>query len=756
MNGSRARFAVVAMGGALLLATGLGAAPRQGRTTGAQAKVKEMARSAVKPDAKAALAGAKRIPGRIGDAWSDPQNPIVKIWGGKRLDLWSLKKPRPITPPAPHNAAWVKTPVDRFILSGLEARKLIPSPQADRRSLIRRLYFDLLGLPPTPEEVKAFIADNAPNAYSKLVERLLASRHYGERWGRHWLDVVRYADTNGFERDEFRPNTYRYRDWVVRAFNEDKPYNQFIKEQLAGDEMVGSDKPQTQAEINRLIATGYMRLGQYDSTGSIFEEDKRGRDQLMADLVNTTGSAFLGLTVACANCHDHKYDPISQADHFRLRAFFAGVKYRDDIAAELPAEREAIDKQNAALDAQIKAAENHPESLHSVEEWKKQRKPHALMLAMTDTGASAPATAIFMQGDFQRPNGEVPPGFLSVLDPNPAPVQAPSSGHSTGRRTALANWIASPDNPYTARVMVNRLWQHHFGVGLVRTPNDFGYSGARPANQPLLDWLANEFVRSGWSVKHMQRLMVLSAAYRQASFVDPRRKAADPENLLLWRQNIHRHDAEALRNSMLAVSGLLLPVSDGPPLWPPVQQDLLDAQPSILETHSDEEARKRMEGWYAGPVEKTDARTLFLIQKRCLSVPFLQPFDLQDTSISCAARTNTTVAPQALTLLNNELTLRSARAFAARVMKEAGEDREKQIRRAVWLALSREPDKDEMKVALNLLAQHARQHAQHSKENTTDATKNDAKNAAGETPARMALTDLCRMLLNVNEFVYVD
>ena len=757
----------------------------------------------------------------LGDAWADPENPITRLFKGERLDLWSLKKPAPAEPPGvrAENEASVKTPVDRFILAALEAKGLKPSPEADPRVLVRRLYFDLTGLPPTPEEVAAFVADDSPGAYDRLVERLLASPRYGERWGRYWLDVVRYADTNGFERDEFRPNTFRYRDYVIRSFNADKPYDQFIREQLAGDELLADPaRPATPEEADKVIATGFLRLGQYDSTGSIFQEDEKGRDQLMADLANTTGSALLGLTMSCANCHDHKYDPISQADHFRLRAFFAAVQPRDDIPAEPPAAQAEIDRHNAAVDAQVAEVQRRiaellapakekiagerraalPTDIQALlkteeaardEATKERLKPHlealnvsdgdaagalgaaektrhdelnakavaligrkrapATALAVTDSGRAAPATHLFYQGDFTQPRDEVQPGFLSVLDPNPAAIPPPSTGNAktSDRRSALAAWVASADNPLTARVMVNRIWQGHFGTGLVATPNDFGYSGTRPSNPPLLDWLAGEFVRSGWSVKHMHRLIVRSAAYRQISTEDPARKALDPENVLLWRQNIRRHDAEALRDSVLAVSGLLLPDDAGPPRWPPVAAELLDAQPAILETHSDEGARKRLQGWYADPIERTFVRSVFLVQKRSLAVPFLQPFDLPETTVSCARRSTTTVAPQSLTLLNNEFTLRAARAFAGRVRKDAGDDPAKQAERAVWLALSRPPDAEEKAVAADLLARHAKLHAERPE---------DAKEQPTETPERAALTDLCRMLLNLNEFVYVD
>jgi mono/diheme cytochrome c family protein len=761
--------------------------------------VKDGAPMAAEAAPIAAVAGQ-----RIGDAWSDKNNPIVKIFRGERLDLWSLRPVKPAAIPEVKRSDWTRNEIDRFVLAKLEEAGLPPSREADRRTLIRRLSFDLIGLPPGPDEVEAFEQDKSADAYEKLVERLLASRHYGERWARHWLDVVRYADTMGFERDELRPQTWRYRDYVIRSFNADKPYDRFIREQLAGDEMV-QGPPRDAAEADALIATGFLRLGQYDSTASIFQEDKKGRNELMADLANTTGSAFLGLTIACANCHDHKYDPISQADHFRLRAFFAAVKFRDDLIVDTAVEREAIDAHNAALDVKIAeytkqvyakidpvkeriAAERRATFPAEIQEllkadpkkrdeatkktlkpyldqlkvkgedafallsdedkkrdedlWKQinelkgQRRDFTRAMAMSDEGPAAPKTHLFFQGDFTEPRQEVAPGFLSVFDPNDSVIARPAAADTTGRRTALANWIASPDNPYTARVMVNRLWQHHFGVGLVATPNDFGTAGARPTNQPLLDFLAGEFVRSGWSIKQMHRLMVNSATYRQASTGD--RSLLDPDNALLARQNARRLSADAMRDAMLSVSGAMFDRDGGRPLWPPVPEEMLHAQPSILETKADKGAQDRLQGWYADPPEQTDARSIYLVQKRCLPLPFMQAFDLPETTVSCGRRDVTTVAPQALNLLNDEFALRMAKAFAQRVAKEAGEDNGKRVERAVWLALGRGPSGREKAAAMSLLGRH------------TEAYAKEA-----DAPMR-ALVDVCRALMNVNEFVYVD
>src|SRR6185295_10914095 len=568
--------------------------------------------------------------------------------------------------------------------------------------------------------------------------------------------------------DEFQSQIWLYRDYLIRSFNADKPFGRFVAEQLAGDETRPDDP-------DALIATGYLRLGPYDSTGSIFMEQAKNRNELMTDLANTTGSAFLGLTMACANCHDHKYDPMSQADHFRLRAFFAGVERKDDTILDLPAERDRIQKHNDAIDArtkdgQAKAAaileparncllenrrgeippellplldlkkeEQTPEIKQKIkpfveklkisdaeatatlseaqkkelaeitkklEEEKKGRLEFTRGMTVRDAGAKPPATHLFYQGDFTQPREEVPPGFISALDPNPAAVTPPAGGESSGRRSALAAWIASPENPLTGRVIVNRLWHHHFGRGIVGSPNDFGFSGLRPTHPELLDALASELFAKGGSLKAIHRMILRSATYRQQSSDDAAKRAVDPDNRLVWRQNPRRLDAEATRDAFLAVSGSLLPKDSGPPVWPPVPQHLLDAQPGILETKSDQGARDRKQEWYTSAVEATDVRSIFLVQKRVLTIPFMAPFDLPDLNVSCGRRDVTTVAPQALQLLNSSFSERMALAFAARVEKEArGED--ERISRALWLAVGRAPTVAELKRSREFVRRHS-------------------------------------------------
>ncbi|HND54016.1 MAG TPA: DUF1553 domain-containing protein, partial [Pirellulaceae bacterium] len=642
----------------------------------------------------------------FGDAFTDANNPIRKLFHGERLDLWSLKKPVRV-----ELRDDKRHPIDQFVASQAEA---------DRRTLIRRLTYDLHGLPPTPPEIDSFQNDRSPNAYAKLVDRLLDSPRYGERQAQLWLDVVRYADTNGYERDEFRPLAWQYRDYVIRAFNADKPYDRFVLEQLAGDELVAGP-PRTTDEADALIATGYLRLGQWDSTAAIFQEEPRLRAEMMADLTNTTASAFLGLTYSCCQCHDHKYDPLSQADHYRLRAFFAGLKSRDDMVVELADELAVIQQHNSELDRKIaprkaeldklkkddeKTKARREELGRQISELESKKRQSRVAWAASDDGAAIPATHVFYQGDFHSPRTEVGPGYPSVLFPNSVSL-APPRSDTSGRRTALARWIVAPENPWTARVMVNRIWQQHFGVGLVATPNDFGYSGARPSHPELLDWLATEFVRESWSIKKLHRLIVTSAAYRQSS-----QARNDERSATGIRPQVRRLDAEQLRDSLLAVSGLLKTHEAGRPLWPAVPDELLKAQPAILEAEKGGDGG-RMQGWYTDPLEATDVRSVFLVRKRAVAVPFLQTFDLPDTTVSCARRDSTVVAPQALLLLNSPESVRFAEALADRVTRLAGPDADarRRIDTAFRETLGRLPDDEERRLAEDLLARHGKVHA---------------------------------------------
>lgn len=725
--------------------------------------------------------------GTVGKAWLDRRNPVVRTFGGERLDLWSL---RPVavlgTPARPPGASLSDSPLDAWL-----GRPM--APEADPRTLIRRLTLDLTGLPPTLDEVQAFQREcvgeksAATLAYVRLVDRLLASPRYGEHQARQWLDVIRYSDSNGFDWDEFRPRAWRFRDYAIRAFNADKPFDRFIVEQLAGDELL-EGAPRDSSEQDALIATGYLRLGPHDNAAGLFNEQDRSRAELMADLTETTGSAFLGLTLACCRCHDHKFDPLLQADHFRLRAFFEGVKFADDLPLDLVADQVAIREHNAALDRQrdeierlrqtllaphrkrIQAErlarlsdeerqwlaepdERHPEERRPrVAALRKQvepkdsdlraaldgdtktrhtdleqqlaavssrRREFTTGLLMTDRETRPAETRILVQGDHQRPGQPVVPGFLSVLDPNPAVLPKPANPKTLGRRLALARWIASPENPLTARVFVNRIWQQHFGQGLVETPNDFGLAGGRPSHPELLDWLAAEFVRGGWSVKRLHRTLVLSAAYRQA--VGLAEGDSELSSMAVgFRRSPRRLSAEQLRDALLATSGALELVAGGPPVWPDLPAEILQANPAFLDDNA-----TRTKGWYPSPPERQSVRSVFLVQKRTVRVPFMETFDLPENSTSCARRTGSTVAPQALSLLHSPLAVEAARHLAQRVRRQAGDEPEAQVRQVFRTVLQREPKPEEREACLRLLQ-------------------------------RRSLPELCRALINLNEFAYVD
>jgi hypothetical protein len=734
----------------------------------------------------------------IGDAWSDSRNPVRSRFKGQRLDHWSLKVPLRAHPPVVQGMAHVRNAIDQFMLARLDTKGLSPSPEADRKTLIRRLTFGLTGLPPTTEEVQGFLDDQQPDAYERLVDRLLSSRQYGERWARHWLDVVRYADSNGFERDEFRPTAWRYRDYVIKSFNDDKPYNQFLREQLAGDEMAG-DRNDAQAEEQR-IATGFLRLGPFDTTKETnLDNPIRQRDELLTDLVNTTASGFLGLTFTCCKCHDHKYDPFLQADHYRLRAYFAAVEFADysvtnssqartqieeriaEFAKELAPRQQAMnaliegpsqrirlrrevriraivklfvksgvvtdrDALRQAVDKLQKDAQHVDPDLAAAGFKGKDKKTYETLkneigqlrarkdlwkaLGIKENVAKVPPTKVLKSGDYRRPAEDVQPGIPSLFVPGPASTSA--KGKTTGRRSALADWIASRQNPWTARVMVNRIWQQHFGKGLVATPDDFGHSGSPPSNPALLDWLAVEFMETGWSIKHIQRLIVTSAAYRQTSADDPKKRAIDPENALLWRQNIQRLDAETLRDALLAVSGRMLPTAAGPPAWPEVPPEVIRANPNI------DEETDRLQGYYTESGDRTDVRSIFLVRKRSVPSPFLQAFNQPDPACTCGRRDASIVAPQALMLLNNPFSVRIAQGLAERLQKECGTDTRKQLERAFRLALARPAVEEEAEVVLRELARLRRVHAE----------QKDADQAA--------LADVCSAILNTNEFIYVD
>lgn len=719
-----------------------------------------------------------RADGPAADAWSDPRNPIAERFAGKRLDLWSLQTPAAV--PIPKGAA--PHPIDRFLDPSLAQHRLQPLPEAGRRTLIRRVTYGLTGLPPTEAEVDAFVSDPDPAAYERLVDRLLASARYGEHQARWWLDTVRYSDSNGFDWDEFRPRAWLFRDYVIRSFNQDKPFDRFVREQLAGDELVPRE-PRDARDQDALVATGYLRLGPHDNAAPLFNEQDRSRAELMADLVETTGSAFLGLTFSCCRCHDHKFDPLLQADHFRLRAFFEGVKFADDLPLDPAPVQAEIRRHNAGLDAsiqelekprdeilarirstlrtereksltseerallakpeaqltdaekgriegvrkkvqpsdkEVKAAlkgadkDRHAELEGRIAALRKQRREFTLGLLMTDAAGPPPVTHVLFQGNHKSPREAVQAGFPSLFDPAPARIRTHAEDRTPARRLTLADWITSPSNPWTWRVLVNRVWQQHFGRGIVATPNDFGLAGQPPSHPELLDWLASEFRRSGGSIKALHRLIVTSTAYRRASAgpVD-----GDSDNVWLSHQNPRRLTAEQLRDSLLAVSGLLRESAGGPPVWPDLPPEILQANPAFLD---DNETRTK--GWYPSPAAEQTVRSIYLVQKRTVRVPFLETFDQPENSVSCARRIESTVAPQALSLLNSPLAVAAAEALAAEVRRDPSRP---PVETAFRRVLQRAPTAAERDLCQRLLD-------------------------------RRGLVEMCRALLNLNEFAYVD
>ena len=613
--------------------------------------------------------------------------------------------------PAVKDAAWARNDVDRFILSALEAKGLRPSPEADRHTLIRRVTFDLIGLPPTPEEVEAFVQDKSPQAWERVVDRLLASPHYGERWGRHWLDLARYADSSGFHNDLDRPHAWRYRDYVIRSFNEDKPYARFIAEQLAGDEVPGADE-------ETLVATGFCRNGPSNEDNMGNNKEQYRLDEL-DDVIATTSTVFLGLTVGCARCHDHKTDPILSADYYSLLAVFNGTEKRG-----VPKESDEKDKAKAPVKLQ----------------------------ALVETKAKVPPTYLLRRGSLQNKGPEVPPAVPLVLVSNPLRFPQPEpDAKSSGRRRTLAEWIAAPENPLTWRVLANRIWQHHFGRGLVATPSNFGFKGEHPTHPELLDFLAARLIAEGGRWKPLHKLLLMSATYRQSSspyalrvthYEPVKRKdvtrkegvpdpsALDPDNTLHWRANLQRLSAESLRDSILAVSGKLNPQPGGPGIKPRIRADLLPAS-----------QRNKWPALAAeGPAQWR--RSVYIYVKRQLLMPMMELFDAPTTTDSCAERMQSVVPTQALVLMNDEFVEDHAGFLAQRAAAGADGDLPKAIERMHQLALARVPMSERLKQATAFVA--ARELAY------------EKEAGAKEPPRQRALADLAHVLFNSSEFIYIE
>ncbi len=704
--------------------------------------------------------------------------------------FWSFRPLARAEPPTVSNVGWTRNPVDNFVLAKLDENRIAPSDEADRRTLIRRVSFDLTGLPPTPEETAAFELDNRADAYERLVDRLLASPQYGERWGRHWLDVARYADSAGYEFDAERPTAYHYRDFVISAFNEDMPFDQFVRWQLAGDEYA-PDNPAA------LAATGFCAAGPNIDNQ---ETELNFYDEL-DDMASTTASAFLGLTMACARCHDHKYDPIPSRDYYRMLSAFTTTKRydvlltsREERNAYLAKKREwdrelgqakraegqllepfrrqvrlvkidALDisdrdkavlkstgdedkaerqRLSDAFNSQLKVEREDLTPLMDaaqIQTWETLRAAVAAVearppkspqtaLAITDK-KTEPATSYFLaRGNPDLKGEEVTLGFLQVLPGGDAQEFAPAryrreDGETTYQRTALAEWLTDVENGagrLTARVIVNRLWHHHFGRGIVGTPNDFGMQGDRPTHPELLDWLATELIADGWKLKPIHKVIVTSAAYRQSSAHDAGKDAVDPNNLYLWRREPLRLEAEAIRDSMLAVSGCLNATMFGPPIHPFMH-------PDAIATGSTNKWPKDV---VDGP--ETWRRSVYINIRRSVLMPMMQSFDAPDATASCSRRNNTTVPTQSLAMMNSEFVSDQSVRFAERVMADAGEEIRNQVAHAYTLALARPASRLEIERG--------------------EAFLREQTEARGEY--EIALADFCQVLLSLNEFVYVN
>ena len=734
-------------------------------------------------------------------------------------EFWCFQPVRRPDVPQVRQADRVRTPVDAFVAAKLEAAGLAFSPEADKRTLIRRATYDLLGLPPTPEEVEAFLADAAPDAYERLIDRLLESPRYGERWGRHWLDVAGYADSDGYTtEDPVRKYAYKYRDYVIRAFNDDKPFDQFIQEQLAGDEMLQPPYKEMQpAEIDKLVATGYLRMSP-DGTGTGGVDQDVARNQVMAETIKIISTSLMGLTVGCAQCHSHRYDPIPQADYYRLRAIFEPAYdwknwlppqarlvslYTDanrQQAAAIEAEAAKIDaertqKQNeyiartyeaelAKLPAEIRdvvraahdAAEDkrtpeqrellkaHPSvnvtagSLYlydskaaaDLKEYadraaaERAKKPvEDFVQAMTEPPGSAPATFVFFRGDIAQPKQTVTPGELSVLDALRPTEIAPDDPAvpTTGRRLAFAKRLTDGSHPLTARVLVNQVWLHHFGRGIVNTPGDFGFLGERPTHPELLDWLASDFVAGGWKLKRLHKLLMTSSVYRQASRRESAADAADPDNRLFGRMAVRRLEAEAFRDAIIAVSGKLNDKMYGPAV--PVMEDEVGQIVLGIENLNGENRPDKLI-----PLNGEEFRRSVYVQvRRTRPLAVLDTFDLPAMEPNCDRRNASTVAPQSLLLMNSEFVVTHAGYLAERLKKEAGEDAKAQITRAWRLAFAAEPSEADLAAALEFVAAQTA----HFQNNPPPGEKDKPAD-----PKQLALASWCQALLSANRFLYVD
>lgn len=626
----------------------------------------------------------------------------VALWAAEYSEsersFWSFQ-PRSSAVPAAVDSDWARTPIDAFVLGRLAKEGLRPAPPADRVSLARRAYFDVTGLPPTPLEVRSFLEDERPGAWERLVDRLLASPRFGERAAQRWLDVVRYAETEGFEYDRYLPGLWRYRDYVIDSLNRDKPYDLFVREQLAGDEMAGGGLDK-ESDRELLAAAGLHRLGPVRRNAGN-QEVASSRNEVLTERTDIIGTAFLGLTVGCARCHNHMFDPIRQVDYYRLQAYFgpsreANVVFSGDLRIEDWQKRtKEITTKMKTLRGQIKLAEGDERRRLQAEHDELESRlpdPPPTLATVRNDAENPTRVRLLARGDHTKPGQPVDPRPLGVLLPEDAPTLPPDISDS---RSRLSDWIADPAHPLTARVVVNRVWQGYFGLGIVDTPNDFGFMGGRPSHPQLLDFLANELVASGWSLKRVHRLILTSGTYRQASRNPDGQRLAmvtDAENALLWRGPRRRLSAEEVRDAMLAVSGELSLAYGGKSVMLPVEDALVDLlyDPTQWRVPADPAQHRR--------------RSVYLIAKRNLRLPFMEVFDQPALLTSCARREASTHAPQSLELLNGRISNEMAAFFARRLERETGGDPAAVARRAYWLASGRPPSEQEARVAREFLA----------------------------------------------------
>ena len=761
--------------------------------------------------------------------------------------FWSFQSIRRSAIPPVRQRDRVRTPVDAFLLARLEHDQLSLADDADAVTLLRRAYFDLLGLPPTPEEVDEFLADRDPGAFERLIDRLLESPHYGERWARHWLDVAGYADSDGYgEKDLERKYAFKYRDWLIRAINADRPWDELIREQLAGDELLLSlttalrGKPAlkgkapieyrglTEQQAEMLIATGFLRMGP-DGTGDAAVNQDAARNECIAETIKIVSTSLLGLTVGCAQCHSHRYDPISHVDYHRMRAIFEpALNWKDwrapnarlislwtveqnELVTKCDVEIKRLEQERAdkieelAANFREKNMEGLPDELKDKirEAYKtplaKRTNEQKQLLAdhpkaavgvnlidrnlkdehkaimdqfgkliadqrairpaddfahcLTEVPGKIPPTFLFFRGEITQPKQEVAPGELSVLcSPSRPPSTSQGAEFSTripaddpslptsGRRLAYARHLTNGQHPLVARVFVNRVWMHHFGRGLVATPGDFGRLGEKPTHPELLDWLADEFLRSGWSLKKLHRLLMTSTAYRQSSRRRPELDAVDPDNRLLGRMSIRRLEAETVRDAILAVSGDLTPKLFGTPI--PVTPDETG---QIIVGVDTRDGAGRPTGKKVPLNGEEYRRSVYITVRRTMPLAMLETFDAATLAPNCAIRTPSTVAPQSLMLMNNEFASDQSEALADRVAREAGSVPAAQARLAWRLTLAREPSDAQVQTAVAFLTEHAEQFA---------GQPADKKNPV--TPAQRALSSYCQALLISNGFLYID